>query len=160
MVAPPPSANGPAVSQADVYRVYFHGPAYRVLASVRRHEGVAIGQMAADLPPNHTPRDLPTRMAPRLIELCFQTAGIQQIAATGRLGLPRHIDRVAVRAGSEPPAPLFAVVTAPASGSGRVDARVVDAAGVVHVKLEGYATVELPSPVEQAQQDAMRAAMA
>ena len=33
-------------------------------------------------------------MAPRLIELCFQTAGVWEMGAQGRMGLPQHIDRV------------------------------------------------------------------
>ena len=31
---------------------------------------------------------------PRLIELCFQTAGIWELGTTGRMALPSHIDRV------------------------------------------------------------------
>ena len=44
-------------------------------------EGVRIvGQMAKGLPDQHQPPDLPTLVAPRLIELCFQTAGLWEIA--------------------------------------------------------------------------------
>ena len=53
-----------------------------------------VGLMAKDLPANHHPSELPTLMAPRLIELCFQTAGLWEMGAQGRMGLPQHIDRV------------------------------------------------------------------
>ena len=50
--------------------------------------------MAKGLPDNHHPSELPTLMAPRLIELCFQTAGLWEMGVQGRMGLPLHIDRV------------------------------------------------------------------
>ena len=50
--------------------------------------------MAKGLPANHIPSELPTLMAPRLIELCFQTAGVWEMGVQGRMGLPQHVDRV------------------------------------------------------------------
>ena len=35
-----------------------------------------------DLPGNHMPADRPTLMSPRLIELCFQTAGLWEMGGT------------------------------------------------------------------------------
>ena len=63
------------VEAADIYRVYFHGPAYQVLERAWWDGNRMVGLMARSLPDNHRPADLPTLMAPRLIELCFQTAG-------------------------------------------------------------------------------------
>ena len=82
------------------------------------------------LPDNHHPSDQPLAMAPRLIELCFQTAGLWEMAVQHRMGLPRHVDRVSLyRTPDAASGPLFAVVTAnPAAGS--FDADVVDTAGV------------------------------
>ena len=45
-------------------------------------------QLATELPPNHTPDGDPLAAAPRLVELCFQTAGVAELAADGSLGLP------------------------------------------------------------------------
>ena len=45
-------------------------------------------------PSNHHPAELPTLMAPRLIELCFQTAGPLGNGQQGRMGLPQHVDRM------------------------------------------------------------------
>ena len=53
-----------------------------------------IGEMAEKLPDNHQPPDQPTLMLPRLIELCFQTAGIWEMGTTSRMGLPSHIRHV------------------------------------------------------------------
>src|SRR4030095_8972228 len=62
------------------------------------------------------------------------------------MGRPDRIDRV-VPGSSDDAAEqrLFAVVTPHTDGS--FDAHVVDGAGVVHVALRGYRTVELPAPV-------------
>ena len=35
-------------------------------------------------------------MAPRLIELCFQTAGLWEMGVQSRMGLPQHVGRVAL----------------------------------------------------------------
>ena len=91
---PAAAADGIGVAADDIYRIYFHGPAYRVLERVWRDGDRVVGLMADPLPPDHLPAECPTRLAPRLIELCFQTAGIAEIARTGRMGLPERIDRV------------------------------------------------------------------
>ena len=119
-----------AIDAEDIYRIYFHGPAYRVLKRARWDENGAVGEMADALPDNHHPSDQPLAMAPRLIELCFQTAGLWEMAVQHRMGLPRHVDRVSLyRTPDAASGPLFAVVTAnPAAGS--FDADVVDTAGV------------------------------
>jgi hypothetical protein len=96
--------------------------------------------MATGLRDNHHPSDQPLAMAPRLIELCFQTAGLWEIAAQHRMGLPRHVDRVSLyRTPDAAAGPLFAVVTAdPAAGS--FDADVVDGAGTRYLQMSGYRT--------------------
>jgi hypothetical protein len=145
-LAPPQPPDGIGVAAEDVYRIYFHGPAYRVLERVWRDGDRVVGLMAGGLPPGHLPAERPARLAPRLIELCFQTAGIAEIARTGRMGLPDRIEQVTAGAANETVDDrLFAVVTARADGA--FDAHVVDGAGSVHVALRGYRTVELPAPV-------------
>jgi NAD(P)-dependent dehydrogenase (short-subunit alcohol dehydrogenase family) len=135
--------NGRAVVSSDIYRVYFHGPAYRVLDSAWIDEGRVIGLPAGDLPDDHLPVDRQLTMRPRLIELCFQTAGVWELGTSGTHGLPWRIDRVTV---GEPLGSathqLMAVVTPRAAGDG-FDAEVVDGEGVVQVRLEGYRTVPL-----------------
>jgi len=104
--------------------------------------------MAEGLPDNHHPDELTTLMAPRLIELCFQTAGLWEMAVQGRMGLPRHVHRVSsVRALDAADGKVFAVVT-PDPDQGSFNAEVVDAAGNRYVHLSGYRTVALPNSVD------------
>jgi hypothetical protein len=156
----PHPPNGAAVTAADVYRIYFHGPAYRVLERVWRDGATTVGLMAASLPDNHTPPHLPTVMAPRLIELCFQTAGIWEIGTTGRMGLPQHIDRVsAAHIPNANSGRLHAVVTRNTE-AGSFDAQVRDASGNVCLDLRGYRTIEMPAGIDAAYLKPLQAAMA
>ena len=102
----PGQPHGPAISAADIYRVYFHGPAYQVIQRAWWDEKGAVGEMAADLPDNHRPAAQPLAIAPRLIELCFQTAGLWEMAVQHRMGLPRHVDRVSLLSARPSRAPV------------------------------------------------------
>jgi NAD(P)-dependent dehydrogenase (short-subunit alcohol dehydrogenase family) len=143
----PPVTSGPRVGASDIYQIYFHGLAYQVIESVCRAGSEVVGVMAEKLPANHVPVDLETVAAPRLIELCFQTAGVMEIAVTGKMGLPQQIESVRVNEPKEARGKLFAIVS-PDLDKGRFDARVVDEAGKVFVDLRGYATAELPDAIE------------
>ncbi len=157
---PESAAEGHAVvGHAEVYRVYFHGPAYQVLESAWRDNGHLVGAFATDLPPGHEPAEPATEFLPRLIELCFQTLGVWELGTTGRLWLPSHVDRVLRYAGADDPGALWAVVT-PRDGDGGADAEVVDASGHVRVRLEGYRTIELPGSIDSDVLAPLRDAMA
>ena len=133
---------GKTIPAAEIYKVYFHGPAYRVIERAWQVGKEMIGQMAKGLPVNHYPAEWPAVIAPRLIELCFQTAGLLEMKQDGRFGLPQHVDRVSVwRAPGLADAQLFAVVTPRAEGT--FDAEVMDARGTRYVRLNGYRTVAL-----------------
>ncbi len=93
-----------------------------------------------------------------MIELCFQTAGIVEIAQTGTLALPRSVANLRVSAG-EGSGPGMAVVR-PAAAPGCFDVEVIDAGGAVLLTLTGYGTVAIPSAVEPARQRAMQSAIA
>ncbi len=136
-----------SVGAEAIYGIYFHGPAYRVLERAWRDDGVVVGQLAPDLPPDHEPADEPTELAPRLIELCFQTAGVWELGTEGRMALPTHVDRVSCFAGADAPGELVAIVHPREDGSG-TDARVVDQRGRARVILEGYRTIELPGGLD------------
>lgn len=147
--APPPPAD-PVVTAEDIYRVYFHGPAYQVLDGAWPSAGALVGRMREGLPPNHRPEQQPLAIAPRLVELVFQAAGVLEIGRTGTLGLPARVGRIEPRrfelqaAGQR----LFALVR-PLSESGggpqRYDATVVDESGRIYLLLEGYSTDALGS---------------
>ncbi len=154
------SPEGHIIKAADIYRLYFHAPAYQVLERAWWDGHRMIGLMAECLPPNHLPSELPTLMAPRLIELCFQTAGLWEMGAQGRMGLPLHIDRVSLL----PPAPeldgtrFYAVVTT-SQDLGSFDAEVVDAKGNRYLQLTGYRTIALPSALDAERLLALQVAM-
>jgi acyl transferase domain-containing protein len=141
---PAPASTEPVVPAEDIYQVLFHGPAYRVLAREQMAGRRALGLLASGLPDNHAPASAPTVMSPRLIELCFQTAGIWDLATRGRFGLPLRVERVWALPGGPSPAagPLSAVATA--RDDGAFDAVVVDEPGNVLLRLVGYHSVELP----------------
>ena len=136
------------VQAAQIYRIYFHGPAYQVLERAWWDGTRMIGEMAAGLPGNHQPSDRPTLMAPRLIELCFQTAGLWEMGAHSRMGLPQHVHEVSwLRAPQSAEGRLYAVVT-PHPEQGSFDAEVVDATGNRYVRLGGYSTAALPDGLD------------
>ena len=139
---------GLTIDSADIYRIYFHGPAYKVLDSAWRDGDRIVGRMTEQLPENHTPAEQPTLMAPRLIELCFQTAGLWEISEQGRMGLPLHVDRVCLlRSPALAEGRTHALVTPVRNGEG-FNVEVVDSAGHRLVELSGYRTVALPTPVD------------
>ena len=82
------------VDAADIYKLYFHGPAYQVLESSWRSGEESLGLFAASLPGDQEPVGKPVEMRPRLIELCFQTAGIWELASRSRMGLPYRVAAV------------------------------------------------------------------
>jgi NAD(P)-dependent dehydrogenase (short-subunit alcohol dehydrogenase family) len=144
---PTETHRGPGPVAEDIYRVFFHGPAYQVLDRVEVTQSGAVGTMAHDLPPDlGVPGTLV--MSPRLIELCFQTAGVWELSGPGRFGLPRSVDRIVVGTSTASPTePVRALVTARDNG-GAFDAVVLGGDGLPLVQLHGYRTVELPGAVD------------
>ncbi len=135
------------VAAQDIYRIYFHGPTYQVLASAWAEDGEAVGALADDLPANHDPADAPTVTAPRLLELCFQVAGVHELGTSHRMALPARIERLEVFGPMGDDAPCWAVAAPDEEGA---DAEVVDAEGRVRLRLHGYGTTVLPDgPDEQ-----------
>jgi acyl transferase domain-containing protein/NAD(P)-dependent dehydrogenase (short-subunit alcohol dehydrogenase family)/acyl carrier protein len=136
------------VDAAQIYRIYFHGPAYQVLERAWWDGTRIIGEMAMDLPVNHQPSDLPTQMAPRLIELCFQTAGLWEMGAHSTMGLPIRVDQVmAWHSPRMVSGHLYAMVT-PNAERQTFDAEVVDASGNRYLQIHGYSTAALSAPID------------
>ena len=157
--APDPTRGSP-INRAEIYRVYFHGPAYQVVERAWwTGEGV-VGEMASGLPANHVPAGRELAMAPRLIELCFQTAGLWEMAVQHRMGLPRHVGSVRLYRKPETAAgPMYAIVTAdPAAAS--FHASVVDAAGTRYLEVSGYQTVVFREDIDSRVFAAAEAVMA
>ncbi len=147
-VAQPRLSADAIVDAAQIYRIYFHGPSYQVLERAWWDGTRIIGEMAAYLPVNHEPSNQPTLAAPRLIELCFQTAGLWEIGATSHMGLPHQVRRVSrLREPQTATGRLYALVT-PDPDHGSFDAEVVDAKGNLYVRIEGYRTTALQTALD------------
>jgi NAD(P)-dependent dehydrogenase (short-subunit alcohol dehydrogenase family) len=143
----PPLAAALPITAEAIYGIYFHGPAYQVLERAGVDGDQAIGLLAAGLPSNTDPADAASVMAPRLIELCFQTAGVWDIKTTGTMALPLGLASVtAYRQPEEADGRLYAIVRA-LDGGEAYDAQVVDERGNVYVTLKGYRTVDLPGSI-------------
>ncbi len=142
-------ADGTKATSKDIYKIYFHGPAYQVLESAWRADGEIVGLFSANLPANHQPGNLPTLASPRGIELCFQTASLLELARSARLGLPYRIEKVAVFGAVETADSRLYSVAKPGA-EGTFDAQVVDEKGNVYLELTGYRTMELPDPIDPA----------
>ena len=139
------SGSGNTVARGEIYETYFHGPAYRVLEEVRLDGDRAVGRMASNLPPETLPQTGNSVLDPRLIELCFQTAGLWEMKSGSGLGLPQTLHGATLYERPEKPnpdSPLYALVEAREDGE-VFDAKVVDESGQVYVALDGYRTVEL-----------------
>jgi NAD(P)-dependent dehydrogenase (short-subunit alcohol dehydrogenase family) len=155
-VSPPTMHVDRTVDAPDIYRIYFHGPAYQVLERAWWDGNRMIGLLAENLPANHHPAELSTVMSPRLIELCFQTAGLWEIGKEGSMGLPHLVNCVTSPCGATlPDTRLYAVIT-PDPVSGSFDAEVVDASGKRYVQLSGYRTVATPNAVNADQLKALQ----
>ncbi|MBX7435221.1 SDR family NAD(P)-dependent oxidoreductase, partial [Mycobacterium sp. Y57] len=131
----------PALTPEQVYRLYFHGPAYQVVGSAWKQGDGAAARFAGDLPPQV---DAPLLMGPRLVELCFQTVGLFEAGTDGLLALPMHFD--AVRVNGRPEERPGLVATARRDGASGFSCTVSGADGAVVLRLDGYRTVPLPDP--------------
>ncbi len=151
-----PEPHGAMLGPAEVYRLYFHGPAYRVVGGAWRDGDSAVGRFAPDLPAQHDPAAGPVFCGPRLVELCLQTAGLWEAGRYGRLALPLHIGRVSLLAEPAESAVLVAVVHPAGDG---FDAEVLDGSGRVVLRLADYRTVPLPAPLSDDVRDPIRSTM-
>ncbi len=147
------------VQSGDIYRIYFHGPAYQVVESSWRQGDELVGLLAEHLPANHEPEDLPTAVPPRLIELCFQTSSLWEMAAHSRLGLPHKIGQVRILGDPDrAKTRLYSLVTSNEDGS--FDAQVADEKGNIYLALNGYQTMALPEAIDPSLLRPVQAALA
>jgi acyl transferase domain-containing protein/acyl carrier protein/NAD(P)-dependent dehydrogenase (short-subunit alcohol dehydrogenase family) len=143
----PPSTEALDIDRERIYRVYFHGPAYQVMERIGVMGDRAVALMVDGLPPNSSP-DMPMLIAPRVIELCFQAAGMWEMVTHRAMALPSAIGSVTILRHPERAEGrrLYALVTA-IDGGASYDVQVVDTDGTVYVDLRGYRTSRLPGEV-------------
>jgi NAD(P)-dependent dehydrogenase (short-subunit alcohol dehydrogenase family)/acyl carrier protein len=159
--ATPVRPEGNLIDASDIYQLYFHGPAYQVVKKAWWNGQQIVGLISDELPANHHPARLVTLVSPRLIELCFQTAGIWEMGIDSRMGLPLHIDHltVAPAASDSTIGPIHAVVTRKLDQNS-FDAEVIDGAGNRLLHLNGYHTIALPETIDAKKLKPLRTAMA
>jgi hypothetical protein len=160
---PVAKAQGAAViAPSDVYRLYFHGPAYQVVGEAWRGDGAAVGRLAEHLPADHDPATSPTVLEPRLEELCFQVAGLWEAGREGRLALPSRVDRLSVLGDvSNGGGSALVAVARPTPGEdGVFDCEVLDPEGRVLLRLDGYHTVPMPGPLAEEVRAPLRTVLA
>jgi hypothetical protein len=141
-----PASEGSSMGPDLVYRFYFHGPAYQVVGEAWRSNGTAVARMADGLPVNHTPEQ-PTAIGPRLVELCFQTAGLWEAGTTGTLALPAGIDRLDLVGDPAAAGTGGGLVAVAGPSDGGFDCAVLDGEGRVVLTLDGYRTSPMPAPL-------------
>ena len=142
----PSKEGGGKVERDDLYRAYFHGESFRVLARTEVAQGgqQLLGRLSQPLPALGQ-RAFSTMTAPRLIELCFQTAGVIEIGSTRKLGLPSRIEELRIFEGAGDDRPAIAQVRVVQQAQGMAfNAVVCDESGRVQVEMRGYHTSALP----------------
>jgi malonyl CoA-acyl carrier protein transacylase len=148
----PPDWNGRYTVKADeIYRLYFHGPAFQVLEAVQRSGDTLLGKLQKSLP-SITNQEHDMLSTPTLVELCFQTAGIWEMGKTGTMALPRSIESLTLHRQHVNGHAVYAEVTPGQTENGELhfDARVVDARGHLYLELKNYRTIAIPDSVESA----------
>ncbi|MEJ2752750.1 MAG: polyketide synthase dehydratase domain-containing protein, partial [Chloroflexota bacterium] len=141
---PPENAEMPTTAE-QIYKIFFHGPAYQVIERAGVSGSRAVSRMADQLPTDREPAGARMLMAPRLVELCFQSAAQWSVETKEAMAFPIGVESLSVylQENDTGAARLFALVNTEDDGE-TFDARVVDENGRVYVDLRGYRTVSRP----------------
>ena len=100
------------------------------------------------MPDECSPAERRTIIGPRLIELCFQTAGLWEIAAQDKMGLPWQVESVTWLRHPEFAAQSFYAVVTPHPEHESFDAEVIDGEGNRYLQLAGYRTAAMQSSID------------
>jgi hypothetical protein len=103
--------DGAMVEAADIYRVFFHGPAYQVLERAWLNDHQDRGPVLQRAAQQSLSAENPLAMAPRLIELCFQTAALREVPGKAASDCRCMSAKCLWRAPHLADGPLYAVVT-------------------------------------------------
>ncbi|MEM5774733.1 MAG: SDR family NAD(P)-dependent oxidoreductase, partial [Anaerolineaceae bacterium] len=156
-VEPPKWGRGKAVSAEEIYRLFFHGPAFQVLEAAQGSQEKVLGRLNKQVIHQQTGGPV-LRAVPALIELCFQTAGLWEVGATGVMALPHSVGSLKVHNQHINGNRIYAeVVPHRSNGQLSFDARVVDAKGNLLLEMADYQTSPLPEPAESDAAEPMKA---
>lgn len=159
--SPPPAevaAPGAAVDAETIYATFFHGPAFQVVAAARlAGSGLAASGLVATASTAPAIAALPPVV--RLIEFGLQSAGLLELALTGRMRVPHAVAHIALLAPlPHASAPLVATARQRHEGDAVVSDIVVGGDRSI-VAIAGYATVDLPFPADGAGLAGLRRAL-
>lgn len=135
-----------AVAAAEIYRSFFHGPAFQLVAAARFTGATLISRLSSQ----QSVAALPELV--RLIEFGLHSAGLLELALSGRMMIPHHIARVAVDGPLREAEAVFA--EARQRPDGVCDIIVSSDRPILSIK--GYATVDLPFPADGAKLGSLR----
>ncbi len=142
----PPAAESLPITAQEIYKTFFHGPAYQVIERAGVDGEKCIALMAHSLPADAEPAHAASLMAPRLVELCFQAAALWHTQVKQAMAFPLGFEKViAYRQPEEAEGRRLYCIGATPNDGERFDATVVDEAGNVFVALTGYRTVGRPT---------------
>jgi len=155
-VGPPPTRR--TVGADEVYRLFFHGPAFRVIAGAQYRDARMQCRLAPGLPPIHRGWPGPSEMAPRLIEFALQSAGLLELAASGRMMIPHSISAIErfLPIDVDHQGAIFATAGFDAEDPAAVNIDVADAQGRGILHVVRYRTEPLPFAVNAVAADRLR----
>lgn len=140
-----------AVTAAQIYDSFFHGPAFQLVAAARFTGKSLISRIST------APVTLALPDYTRLIEFALQSAGLLELALTGRMMVPDRIAHLTVsRRVAFCPRSVLANATQSAHGLSDIS---VLADGQPLLTIEGYATIALPFAFDAARLARLRAAL-
>ncbi len=87
----PEGESGPEVGAEQVYRCFFHGPAFRVIASARTVGAALAARMNTALPALRTDRLCEEVLPVRAVEFCLQSSGLLDAAFRRYMSVPRSV---------------------------------------------------------------------
>jgi Polyketide synthase dehydratase len=142
------------VKAEAIYSLFFHGPAFQVIAVAGLLDDTMHSRLATGLPALSSGSENSNDAwiaAPRLIEACLQTAGLLDIATRSRMMIPHRIDDIEFYETPQSAHDHFhAIARRATSRSGReaidIDLRCADGPAVMRVC--GYETRPLPFETE------------
>jgi hypothetical protein len=146
-------SGGSHIDREAIYQAYFHGPSFQVLNKVTAaSDGSVAGWMQPGLenPPLGRPGGLLT--APMLTELAFQAAGVLEMRAHRRMGLPAGVENLRIHPCPPGDRGRIAAWVIPEKGGKdpRYQVKVLDERGFLLLELDGYRTSPLPAPLDGA----------
>jgi hypothetical protein len=127
------------VTGRDIYAAYFHGPSFQVISAAQFRDGAVTSRLST------SPAVAALPVIARLIEFALQSAGLLELAQTGRMMIPHAIGTIYVgRAAVTGPAYAMARRCSPAADEGDIDITVVDGLGATLAVIQRYQTTPLP----------------